>query len=102
MTRALMSRLARLESRAVVADCNIRVRFGNLKRLPPEYKGERHVIIARHLPNRGDQEWVEFEEVPGPPPAEQEPPRDGPKYLNVRFVEAYPIVSQSSVSGVRA
>jgi hypothetical protein len=40
----------------------------SLKRLPLEYTGERHVIVARELPKQGDQEWVEFEEVPGPDP----------------------------------
>jgi hypothetical protein len=88
MTRTLVARLARLESKAVVvvADPGIRVRFGHLKRLPPEYQGERHVIIACHLANQGNQEWVEFEEVAGPAPAEEKPLAGGPKYLDVRFV----------------
>jgi hypothetical protein len=86
MTRALVTRLARLESRIAVTEQRIRIRFGNLKRLPPEYKGERHVIIARHLPNKGDQEWAEFEEVAGPAPAEKRPIAGVPKYLDVAFV----------------
>ena len=42
--------------------------FRDLKRLTREYQGERHVIVSRELPKRGDQEWVEFEEVPRPDP----------------------------------
>jgi len=44
------------------------LRFGHLRRLPPDYKGEKHVVIAKQLPNRNGEEWVEFEEVPGPDP----------------------------------
>ena len=71
-------RLPRLKSRAVATDRNIKIRFGYVKRLPPDYKGERHIIIGRHLPKQGDREWVEFEELPGPVPAEQEEPRQVP------------------------
>jgi hypothetical protein len=42
------------------------VRFGNLRRLPEDYQGERHREIAQWLPARDGQEWVEFVEVPGP------------------------------------
>jgi hypothetical protein len=38
---------------------------GHLKRLPPEYKGQRHIVIAKQLPNVGGQEWVEYKERPG-------------------------------------
>lgn len=41
-------------------------RFGNLRRLPEDYQGERHVEIAKYLPAINGQEWVEFVEVPGP------------------------------------
>src|SRR5205085_9928553 len=37
-----------------------------------EYTGVRHIIVARELPSKGNQEWVAFEEVPGPDP-EQAP-----------------------------
>src|SRR5690242_6504165 len=94
MTRALVTRLARLESRAISEDCHVTVRFERLKRLPPEYTGQRHVIAARELPKQGDQEWVEFEEVPGPEPAPvQIPSRGGHPIamaLDVMFVEPYP------------
>ena len=38
----------------------------NLRRLPQDFKGERHAVIAKHLPSQSGQEWVDFEEVPGP------------------------------------
>ena len=60
--------LTRLECRVAATDQGIKLRLGHLKRLPREYQGERHVIVAREIPKRGDQEWVEFEEVPGPDP----------------------------------
>jgi len=87
----LLARLERLESNAAATQHPLKVRFGRLKRLPPEYKGERHVIVARELPKRGDQEWVEFEEVPGPnpnPPAHRT--RGTLDRLDVMLVTAYP------------
>ena len=91
-TRAgLLTRLERLECRLAPPDQRIKLRLGHLKRLPREYQGERHVIVARELPKQGDQEWVEFEEVPGPDP---DPPeqsaRGAPRRLDVMFVEPYP------------
>ena len=50
--------------------------MGNLRRLPQDYKGGRQTVIEKHLPSRNGQEWVAFEEVPGPdpnpPPAQQQ------------------------------
>ena len=91
-TRAgLLTRLERLECRVAASDHTVKLRFGHLKRLPRDYQGERHVIITRELPKQGDQEWVEFEEVPGPDP---DPPRDptrgSPHRIDIMFVEAYP------------
>jgi hypothetical protein len=97
----MLARVARLESRAIAAECGIRIRFVHLKRRPPKYQGESHVIIARHLRNKGDQECVEFEEVRGPAPAEKRPLAVGPKYLDVRFVWAHPIALQDAASEVR-
>jgi hypothetical protein len=68
MRRALVARLVRLEYRTVSVEHRVTIRFGHLKRLPPEYVGDRHVIVARQLPSQGGQAWVEFEEVPGPDP----------------------------------
>jgi hypothetical protein len=66
----------------------VKVRFGNLRRLPKDYKGERHWKIVKHLPDRNGQEWVEFEEVPGPAPSA--PPEPGvANYLNIGLVGPY-------------
>ena len=66
----------------------VKVRFGHLRRLPEDYKGERHRKIVKHLPDRNGQEWVEFEEVPGPAPSA--PPEPGvANYLNIVLVGPY-------------
>ena len=91
-TRAgLLTRLERLECRVAASGHTVKLRFGHLKQLPREYQGERHVIVARELPKQGDQEWVEFEEVPGPDPDPPEQLARGiPHCIDVRFVEPYP------------
>jgi len=87
----LLTRLERLECRVIAAHQRFRILYGHLKRLPREYQGERHVVVARQLPSQGDQEWVEFEELPGPDPNPPERPEPGtPTSFNVVFVEAYP------------
>ena len=86
---ALLTRLARLESRAAVVTHPVKLRFGKLRRLPRDYEGEKHVVVAKQLPKHGDQEWAEFEEVPGPDPNPQERGRGVPEYLDVVFVAAY-------------
>jgi hypothetical protein len=69
----LLARLERLESRtALVHPVKTKVRFGNLRRLPQDYQGERHVIVAKCLPSEG-KDRVEFEEVAGPDPS---PPQE--------------------------
>jgi hypothetical protein len=102
MTRALVARLARLESRSVSVEQRTPVRFGHLKRLPPEYKGERHVVVARQLPSVGNQEWVEFEEVPGPDPdASQRAVRAGQaiaRRFDVMFVAPYPRAEEAALA----
>ncbi len=45
------------------------VRIGELRRLPPDYQGERHVVVAKRLPDQNGHKWVEFEELPGPAPS---------------------------------
>ena len=85
----LLSRLDRLELRTAVASRQVKIRLGNLKRLPDDYAGERHIVVAKELPNQHGQEWVEFEEVPGPdpnPPEFQEPNRGLPTLISVMFV----------------
>ena len=85
----LLTRLERLESRTYAARHRVKSRMGRLKRLPPEYKGERHIAIAKQLPNIGGQEWVEYEERPGP-----EPPQNGnastEDIIDIVFVAPYP------------
>jgi len=66
----------------------LRVRFGKVRRLPEDYRGERHIVVAKQLPERNGQEWVEFEEVPGPKPMTPPPDLRVPQYLNVMFVTA--------------
>jgi len=71
----------------------VKVRFGDLRRLPQDYKGERHVVVGKQLPSKNGQEWVEFEEVPGPDPnPQQQPPRLGsvPTHIDVLFVASHP------------
>jgi hypothetical protein len=59
----------------------------HINRLPPEYRGERHVVVAKHLPSQFGQEWVEFEEVPGP---DQNPTQESGvrEYIDVVFVDS--------------
>ena len=61
---SLLARLERLENQAAPVQL-VKLRFGQLRRLPESYRGERHVVVAKQLPNVGDQEWVE---LPGPAP----------------------------------
>ena len=60
--------------------------------LPEDYKGERHIVVAKELPSQNGQEWVEFEEVLGPDPnptqAQQQhrPQYSVPMSIDVMFV----------------
>ena len=88
----LLSRLERLEVRTA-ASHRVTVRFGRLRRLPQDYQGERHVVEGKQLPSKNGQEWVEFEEVPGPDPnPQQQSARLGcvPTQIDVLFVAPYP------------
>ena len=88
----LVARLERLELRAAVFR-TLKTRFGNLRRLPPDYVGERHMVIAKHLSSRSGQEWVEFEESPGPDPSSELD-----EYLNIVFVASNSKVAGAEVS----
>jgi hypothetical protein len=77
ISAALRSRLRRLESRRPTAESPVEVRVGTLKRLPPEYKGERHLIVARQLTTECGGKRFEFEEAPGPDPDAQAGSRAG-------------------------
>ncbi len=86
----LLSRLERLEVQTA-ASHQVRIRLGDLRRLPDDYVGERHIVVAKELPSKNGQEWVEFEEVPGPdpnPPQAQQYQHQGsvPTLVSVMFV----------------
>ena len=58
MKAGLISRLQRLEGRALVTSQPYTMRFGPLRRLPREYVGERHVAIVKQLPSdTAGHEW---------------------------------------------
>ena len=46
----------------------LELQFGYLKKLPPDYTRERHVVTLGRLPD-GEYQW---EERPGPPPANED------------------------------
>jgi hypothetical protein len=60
------------------------LRVGCLKRLPPEYTGDRHVMVVRELPNQDDRECVVFEEMPGPAPDKLRCPARGRAFTGLR------------------
>jgi len=68
----------------------IQVRFGELRSLPQEYRGERHIEMLRRLPDEDGQQWAEFAEVPGPAPELVLPDGDHVRYLDVVFVKPHP------------
>jgi hypothetical protein len=85
----LLSRLERLEVRTADATRKIQIRFGYLRRLPAEYVGERHAVVVKELPRQNGQEWVEFEEVPGPDPSPRrtrQHPGSVPTLVSIMFV----------------
>jgi hypothetical protein len=91
-TRAgLLTRLERLECRVAASDHPIKLRFGHLKRLPREIPGRAPRHRRAGATETGDQEWVQFEEVPGPDPdPPQQLARGIPHRIDVMFVEPYP------------
>jgi hypothetical protein len=38
---------------------SLQVRFGNLRYLPEDYRGERHIEIGNCLPDKNGWKWVE-------------------------------------------
>jgi hypothetical protein len=105
-TRSIARRLAKLEALAKGPQLghwrggqwrvgaqfqpSIQVRYGNLRRLPEDYKGERHRELVRCFLGKDGRECVEYVEVPGPAPIE--PPADPwlPTCIDVIYVEPYP------------
>ena len=71
MRAALRSRLERLEVKVEPKKPHF-FRSGYLETLPPDYVGERHVVIVKREPRgaSGNFEWCEFEERPGPAPVD--------------------------------
>jgi hypothetical protein len=68
MKWTLLRRLKQLELRKHASPPLI-FRFGLLKRLPEDYRGERHVVtVSRESTNSPLSELCEFEERPGPAP----------------------------------
>jgi hypothetical protein len=68
------------------------LRLGNLRRLPGDYQGERHIAIAQYFPDQYGHKCVEFTEVPGPPPS---PPAEAPGFTYVDLVLVDPLPSSS-------
>lgn len=68
MRAALLARLAKLEL-TMPAGAPPIFRYGWLRQLPKDFKGERHVVSIETTPmNSSDFEWCEFEERPGSAP----------------------------------
>jgi hypothetical protein len=69
MKTKLLSRLERLEAKAQDAR-EATIQIGVLKRLPDDFRGERHVIVAKRYPSSTPNwERCVFEERPGPAPS---------------------------------
>ena len=67
MLRRIQQRLSRLE--AAGSPCYRQIFYGWVEHLPPEYKGERHLVIADGSPTTSDRfGWCRFEEREGPAP----------------------------------
>jgi len=67
--RSLLTRLKRLENvQAAERLPQVELQIGYLKKLPPEYVGERHVVTVDRLAD-GKYHW---EERPGPTPANED------------------------------
>lgn len=68
MRTKLLSRLERLEVQAQAAQ-EATIQIGPLKRLPADFLGDRHVVVARRqATSTPNWESCEFEQRPGPEP----------------------------------
>jgi hypothetical protein len=65
MKATLLKRLQRLEEVRAAEPRPVELQFGYLKKLQPDYTGERHVVTLGRLAD-GNYQW---EERPGPAPA---------------------------------
>ena len=68
MKAALLKRLQRLEEVRAAQPRPLELQFGYLKKLPPDYTGERHVVTLGRLPD-GNYQW---EERPAPSSANED------------------------------
>ena|ERR1039458_5923508 len=89
----MVSRLARLErlNRLSTAPQRLRIEYGYLKTLPDDYAGRRHVVTLRRLPlgpgAYSGEDWFEWEERPGPGPAEDADRFGNEQIVRVCYVE---------------
>jgi hypothetical protein len=87
MKTALLTRLKRLEEvRAVESLPSVEFQIGYLKKLPPEYAGERHVVTVGRAAD-GKYRW---EERPGAPPASEDGPTSIIRIFLVRAKDGRP------------
>ena len=66
MRGGLLARLERLELAATPIP-QFCLQYGWLRKLPRDYQGECHIAIVKRLSMQEGLQWVEAEEVPGPP-----------------------------------
>jgi hypothetical protein len=90
MNARLRTRLAKLEfTRTIETEKRLVIRFGRLKRLPPDYEGERHVAtVAGPGSDPAHPDWYKFEERTGTDPRPAETSGTGERVLTVHFVTA--------------
>jgi hypothetical protein len=70
MKSTLLYRLRRLEAASYVSNEPAKFRYGWLTPLPADHTGERHAVVTSIEATRSPNiEWCQFEERPGPPPA---------------------------------
>ena len=89
--RSLLSRLARLEQQPQIRPQHqkITVQYGNLKQLPEDYIGPRHMIAVKQIsPESPGGEWFEWEERPGLGPASKDTAKTDDLIIQVCYVEA--------------
>jgi len=96
--RSVRSRLARLEqvNRQRTAPQHLRIEYGNLKTLPDDYIGPRHVVMLKQIPPEElppaerAKPWFEWEERPGPEPVTTASLPNDEILVQVHYVETKP------------
>ena len=99
--RSLLTRLKRLERvRAAQRLPQVDLQIGYVKKLPPEYTGERHVVTVGRLSD-GKYQW---EERPGLAPANEEKEGNARRIIRINLVpsphEELPAPASSEVEQV--